>query len=68
MMNDGGHVVLGQACVFVLMVERLMVMGAMVACTGVTGRCMIVGHDGGDGGTVAGRCWFHGGNGDGEGQ
>lgn len=50
MMNDGGHVVLGQACGFVLMVERLMVMGTMVACSGVTGRCMIVGHDGGDGG------------------
>ena len=30
MMNDGGHVALGQACGFVFMVERLMVMGAMV--------------------------------------
>ena len=42
-MNDGGCVVLGQACV--LMVERLMVMGTVVACSGVTGRCMIVGRD-----------------------
>ena len=38
-MNDGGRVVLGQACVFVLMVERLMVTAAVVACSGVTGRC-----------------------------
>lgn len=44
-MNDGGRVVLGQACVFVLMVERLMVTAAVVACSGVTGRCMIVGRD-----------------------
>ena len=44
-MNDGGRVVLGQACVFMLMVERLMVTAAVVACSGVTGRCMIVGRD-----------------------
>lgn len=30
---------------FVLMVERLMVMGAVVACRRVTGRCMIVGRE-----------------------
>ena len=34
-MNDGGRVVLGQACVFMLMVERLMVTAAVVACSGV---------------------------------